>query len=99
MMVVLPASMDVTSTQFTLLQGIAAHPDEPSINELNRAFPSLELRTIREKLQQLGKKGYIEIDTDSDIRRYRLVENHTDIQESDFLDAKETLQHYFSRTE
>ncbi len=85
--------MDVSKAQFTILQGIVAHPDDPSVNDLSRML--LDLDTIQSELHELSRKGLV--DTDTDIRRYRLVEDHTVIRESGLFAAQETLQHYFHK--
>ncbi|WP_226042449.1 MULTISPECIES: hypothetical protein [Natrialbaceae] len=91
----------IPKTQFTILQGIVAHPNEsPSLLELDEMNPSLEREEIQEHLQQLIDANIVEKPNARDtVSNYRLTGSGRDeLTGTGLFNAETTLKHYYLNT-
>lgn len=91
----------IPKTQFTLLQGILAHPNEsPSLSELDEMNPSQNREEIQEHLHQLVDANIVEQTDDRDTASsYRLTDNGRDeLTGTGLFNAETTLKHYYQKT-
>lgn len=91
----------LSKTQFTLVQGIVAHPDgSPSLENLNEMFPSLDREQIPRQLQKLISDNIVAIDDVSGKSRYRLTKDgRKDLEGTGIFDAENTLHHYYRKSD
>lgn len=88
---------EIPKTQFTILQGILAHPYEsPSLLELNEMNPSLEREEIQAHLQQLINADILEQADRDTTSRYRFTDNgRSELSGTGLFDAEATLEQYY----
>jgi len=81
------------------VQDIIAHPEEqPSLDNIKRLNPSLDIKRIHEELHDLAGNGVVErVDAEGE-PRYRLTENGCDeLHGTGLFNAQATLKYYYQK--